>query len=62
LKKDSLLAKYTPKAEGIPAKVGSYPIHDPEGFYAGFAASGYGIILGSAQRRASGFREEHPGC
>ncbi|MGQ0665140.1 MAG: ABC transporter substrate-binding protein [Pseudomonadota bacterium] len=44
LKKGQLLQKYAPKAQGIPAKVGTYPIHDPEGFYMGFAASGYGIM------------------
>jgi iron(III) transport system substrate-binding protein len=44
LKDDGLLSKYTPKAEGIPDKVGAFPINDPEGYYMGFAASGYGIM------------------
>jgi len=44
LKGDKLLTKYTPKAKGIPAKIGSYPINDPDGFYIGFAGSGYGIM------------------
>ncbi|MCP4686618.1 MAG: extracellular solute-binding protein [Desulfobacterales bacterium] len=44
LKADGLLAKYTPKAKGIPEKIGSYPINDPDGFYVGFAGSGYGIM------------------
>ncbi len=44
LKKDNLLQKYAPKAQGIASKVGSYPINDPEGFFVGFAASGYGIM------------------
>lgn len=44
LKGDGLLAAYTPKASGIPALVGSYPINDPDGYYVGFAASGYGIM------------------
>ena len=44
LKKDNLLQKYSPKAQGIASKVGSYPINDPEGFFVGFAASGYGIM------------------
>lgn len=44
LKKDKLLQKYAPKAQGIASKVGSYPINDPEGFFVGFAASGYGIM------------------
>jgi len=44
LKGDNLLKKYTPKAKGIPAKIGSYPINDPDGYYVGFAGSGYGIM------------------
>jgi ABC-type Fe3+ transport system substrate-binding protein len=44
LKGDGLLVKYTPKAEGIPDKVGAFPINDPDGYYMGFAASGYGIM------------------
>ena len=44
LKGDGLLVKYAPKAEGIPDKVGAFPINDPDGFYMGFAASGYGIM------------------
>ena len=44
LKADGLLNKYMPKAKGIPAKIGSYPINDPNGFYVGFAGSGYGIM------------------
>jgi len=44
LKGDGLLHKYTPKTKGIPAKVGSYPINDPDGYYIGFAAAGYGIM------------------
>jgi phosphoglycerate transport regulatory protein PgtC len=44
LKSKNLLEAYTPKAEGIPAKIGQFPIHDPQGFYSGFAVSGYGIM------------------
>ncbi|MBW1768107.1 MAG: extracellular solute-binding protein [Deltaproteobacteria bacterium] len=44
LKGDNLLKKYTPKAKGIPAEIGSYPINDPDGYYVGFAGSGYGIM------------------
>lgn len=44
LKGKGLLEAYKPKAEGIPAKIGQYPINDPDGFYAGFASSGYGIM------------------
>ncbi len=44
LKGDSLLQKYEVKVTGIPEKVGAFPINDPEGYYKGFAASGYGIM------------------
>ncbi|MEN8200677.1 MAG: extracellular solute-binding protein [Thermodesulfobacteriota bacterium] len=44
LKGDDLLAKYEVKATGIPDMVGSYPINDPDGYYKGFAASGYGMM------------------
>lgn len=44
LKSKKLLSLYKPKATGIPEKVGAYPINDPEGYYMGFAASGYGIM------------------
>lgn len=44
LKARGLLEKYKPQARGIPAKIGDYPINDPDGHYAGFAASGYGIM------------------
>src|SRR5881275_430904 len=44
LKKNSLLQKYQPKADGIAAKIGAYPVNDPAGFYTGFAASGYGMM------------------
>jgi len=47
LKTEKLLAQYVlPKEIGskIPAKVGAFPIHDPDGFYFGFALSGYGMM------------------
>ena len=44
LKGKKLLQPYKPKATGIPEKVGAYPINDKDGFYSGFAASGYGIM------------------
>jgi ABC-type Fe3+ transport system substrate-binding protein len=47
LKTEKLLTPYVlPKEIGlkIPAKVGAFPIHDPEGFYFGFALSGYGMM------------------
>jgi len=44
LKDSELLQKYELKAVGIPEKVGSFPMHDVEGYYKGFAAAGYGIM------------------
>jgi phosphoglycerate transport regulatory protein PgtC len=44
LKGKKLLEAYKPKATGIAEKVGSYPVNDKDGFYSGFAASGYGIM------------------
>ena len=44
LKAKGLLQKYAPKATGIPEKLGQFPINDPQGFYFGFAASGYGVM------------------
>lgn len=44
LKAKKLLQSYKPKATGIPEKIGQFPINDPDGYYFGFAASGYGIM------------------
>ena len=46
LKGDSLLAKYT-------SKVGSYPVNDPDGFYTGFAAAGYGMMWNTRYLKAN---------
>ncbi len=53
LKKGNLLQKYEPKSEGVAPKVGSSPTHDPQGFYFGFAASGYGIMYNTRYLRAN---------
>ena len=53
LKKNSLLQKYKPKAQGLADKVGVYPINDPAGFYVGFAASGYGIMYNTRYMSAN---------
>lgn len=45
LKTDGLLEKYSlPKEIGarIPARIGKFPVHDPDGTFFGFAVSGYG--------------------
>src|SRR5215207_7722317 len=53
LKGKGLLQKYQPKATGIPEKVGAFPINDTEGFYFGFAASGYGIMWNERYAKAN---------
>jgi len=52
LKDDDLLAKYEVKVSGIPEKVGAFPINDPDGYYKGFAASGYGIMWNERYMKA----------
>ena len=47
LDSDGLLEKYSPPKEimaRIPAKIGNFPIHEPDGKYFGFAISGYGLM------------------
>ena len=52
LKGDKLLQKYEVKVKGIPEKVGAFPINDPDGYYKGFAASGYGIMWNTGDLKA----------
>lgn len=54
LKDRKLLAKFTPSVTGLPAKVGSYNVNDPDGYYFGFAASGYGIMWNERYLEAKG--------
>lgn len=53
LKGKNLLQTYKPKAEGIPEKIGAFPINEPGGHYFGFAASGYGIMWNERYARAN---------
>ena len=52
LKGKGLLQQYKPNAEGIPDKIGSFPINDPDRNYFGFAASGYGIMYNTRYLKA----------
>ncbi len=54
LKNDGLLASVEVTSEGIPDIIGSYPINDPDGFYYGFAAAGYGIMWNERYLAANG--------
>lgn len=44
LKSEGLLERLVLNSPGIPSKIGDYPIHDPEGYYVGFALSGAAIM------------------
>lgn len=44
LKSNDLLTNPTLNVSGIPDMIGSYPMNDPDGYYFGFAVSGYGIM------------------
>ena len=54
LKRDSLL-QVAPDVDNtaIPAKIGSYPINDPKGFYKGQALAGYGIMYNTRYLKAN---------
>ena len=57
MKARKLLQVYKPRATGIPDKIGSYPINDPDGHYFGFAASGYGIMWNERYMKAKNLPE-----
>lgn len=44
LKADGLLSQVSVFSDGIPDRIGAYPLNDPDGYYFGFAAAGYGIM------------------
>ena len=48
-----LLQKVDSGNPNIPAKVGSYPINDPEGMYKGQALAGYGIMWNTRYTKAN---------
>ncbi len=52
LKGKGLLQTYKPNASGIPDMIGSFPINDPDGYFFGFAASGYGIMYNTRYLKA----------
>ncbi len=53
LKGSGLLEAYKAQAQGIPEKIGQFPINDPQGYYVGFAVSGYGIMWNERYVRAN---------
>ncbi len=52
LASEKLLQKVDLPAGGIPEKVGSYPVNDPEGFYRGQALAGYGLMWNTRYMQA----------
>lgn len=52
LKDGGLLQKYVSKVKGIPEFIGTYPLSDPEGYYSGIAAAGYGIMWNNRYLKA----------
>ena len=44
LKGSGHLARHPLSKSGIPDAIGGYPVNDPDGYYNGFAVSGYGIM------------------
>ena len=44
LKETGDLENFIFNAPGVPDAIGTYPINDPDGYYTGFAVSGYGMM------------------
>ena len=59
LSKDKLLQKYEGRNPAVPAKIGSYPINDPDGFYYGQALAGYGLMWNTRYMKANKLPEPH---
>jgi hypothetical protein len=57
LGKSNLLQKSGAANPAVPAKVGSYPVNDPEGLYLGQALAGYGIMWNTRYVKANNIPE-----
>jgi ABC-type Fe3+ transport system substrate-binding protein len=53
LSKAKLLEKFGGANAAVPAKIGNYPINDPEGFYYGQALAGYGLMWNTRYLKAN---------
>ncbi|MCC6531017.1 MAG: extracellular solute-binding protein [Burkholderiales bacterium] len=53
LANEKLLQKFDGANKAVPAKVGDYPINDPEGLYYGQALAGYGIMWNTRYMKAN---------
>jgi phosphoglycerate transport regulatory protein PgtC len=50
---ENLLQKVDLQTQGIPEKIGTYPINDPKGFYRGQALAGYGLMYNTRYMQAN---------
>ena len=50
---EKLLAKIESPTKEVPAKIGNYPINDPQGYYLGQALAGYGIMWNTRYTKAN---------
>jgi len=50
---EKLLVKLESPAKEVPAKIGNYPINDPNGYYLGQALAGYGIMWNTRYLKAN---------
>jgi ABC-type Fe3+ transport system substrate-binding protein len=57
LAKANLLQKLESANPAVPAKVGNYPVNDPQGFYQGQALAGYGIMWNTRYMKANNLPE-----
>jgi phosphoglycerate transport regulatory protein PgtC len=53
LSKEGLLEKLPDLNRAIPAKIGDFPVNDPNGFYKGQALAGYGIMFNTRYLKAN---------
>jgi phosphoglycerate transport regulatory protein PgtC len=57
LAKEKLLEKYNGANPAVPAKIGNYPINDPQGYYYGQALAGYGLMWNTRYLKANKLHE-----
>jgi len=50
---EKLLQKFEGANKDVPARIGSYPINDPQGYYYGQALAGYGIMWNTRYLKAN---------
>jgi len=53
LSSEKLLQKFDGANKNVPARIGSYPINDPQGYYYGQALAGYGIMWNTRYMKAN---------